>query len=101
MDTLLRRNDQVIPQHRNQMLCDRDFGCYVEEYFHELLTFERRRSERSGRPFLVMTLDFSGIRDLESRHESVMWSMKSLSVLTRDTDIKGWYRNPAVLGVTD
>jgi exopolysaccharide biosynthesis polyprenyl glycosylphosphotransferase len=99
MNTLLNRNDHIIPQHRNQMLCDRDFGCYVEEYFHELLTFERRRSERSGRPFLVMTLDFSGLRDLESRHESVMWSMKSLSVLTRDTDIKGWYRNARILGV--
>ncbi|HEY6010424.1 MAG TPA: sugar transferase [Nitrospirota bacterium] len=63
------------------------------------MTFERRRSERSGRPFLVMTLDFSGDRDPESRHESVMWAMKTLSVLTRDTDIKGWYQYPAILGV--
>jgi len=99
MDTLLRKNDHVSPQQRNQLLCDRDYGCYVEEYFHELLTFERRRSERSGRPFLVMTLDFTGLRDPESRHESIMWSMKSLSVMTRDTDIKGWYRNLSVLGV--
>ena len=28
-----------------------------------------------------------------------MWTMKTLFVLTRDTDIKGWYRDSAVLGV--
>lgn len=99
MNTLLRKNQHDIPQHRNKMLCDGDYGCYVEEYFHELLTFERRRSERSGRPFLVMTLDFSGDRDPERRHESVVWAMKTLAVLTRDTDIKGWYHYPTMLGV--
>jgi lipopolysaccharide/colanic/teichoic acid biosynthesis glycosyltransferase len=46
-----------------------------------------------------MTMDFTGILDLESRHESVRWAMQTLSVLTRDTDIKGWYKNPTVLGV--
>jgi lipopolysaccharide/colanic/teichoic acid biosynthesis glycosyltransferase len=100
METLLRKNQQDIPQQRNKMLCDGDYGCYVEEYFHELMTFERRRSERSGRPFLVMTLDFSEDRDPESRHESVMWAMKTLAVLTRDTDIKGWYHYPSILGVS-
>jgi len=99
MDTLLSKKGQIVPQQCNQLLCDHDYGCYAEEYFHELLTFERRRSERSGRPFLVMTIDFTGINDEESRHESVIWSMKSLSVLTRDTDIKGWYRSSTVLGV--
>jgi lipopolysaccharide/colanic/teichoic acid biosynthesis glycosyltransferase len=28
-----------------------------------------------------------------------MWAMKTLCVLTRDTDIKGWYKNSASLGV--
>ncbi len=81
------------------MFCNDDYVCYVEEFFLELLVFERRRSERSGRPFLVMTLDFTGIRNVESRRESVTWAMKTLSVLTRDTDIKGWYKNSAILGV--
>jgi lipopolysaccharide/colanic/teichoic acid biosynthesis glycosyltransferase len=78
---------------------DDAYSCYEEEFFLEFLVFERRRSERSGRPFLVMTMDFAGILDLESRRESVRWAMQTLSVLTRDTDIKGWYKNPTVLGV--
>jgi lipopolysaccharide/colanic/teichoic acid biosynthesis glycosyltransferase len=46
-----------------------------------------------------MTMDFAGILDMESRRESVKWAMETLLVLTRDTDIKGWYKNPTVLGV--
>jgi lipopolysaccharide/colanic/teichoic acid biosynthesis glycosyltransferase len=99
MKTTSQRKKAVITPLRSDMFCDDDSVCYVEEFFLEFLVFERRRSERSGRPFLVMTLDFTGIRDLESRRESVTWTMKTLSVLTRDTDIKGWYKDSAVLGV--
>ncbi len=95
----LLKNNHIIPEQRSQALCDGDYGCYVEEYFHDLLTFERKRSERSGRPFLVMTLDFTRIRNLQNRHESVRGAMDALLVLTRETDIKGWYESGAVLGV--
>ncbi len=98
-NSLLKKNNQVIPEQRSQVFCDGTYGCYVEEYFHELLVFERKRSERSGRPFLVMTLDFTRIRNLQTRHESVKGAMEALLLLTRETDIKGWYESGAVLGV--
>jgi lipopolysaccharide/colanic/teichoic acid biosynthesis glycosyltransferase len=97
-----------MPQHKQkpvilhqspEFVGDHEYNCYKEEFFLELLVFERRRSERSGRPFLVMTMDFTGIRDPESRRESVKWAVQTLSELTRDTDIKGWYKEPTVLGV--
>jgi lipopolysaccharide/colanic/teichoic acid biosynthesis glycosyltransferase len=75
------------------------FGCYTEEYFHELLAIERKRTERSKRPFLVMTLNYGGIRDSETRNRFIRDALRSLSTITRDTDIKGWYRKPSVLGV--
>ena len=93
------KNGHADPQQRSNVLYDDDNGCYMEEYFHELLTFERKRSERSKRPFLVMTLDFANICDLQSRCDSVKRVMKMLSEITRETDIKGWYRNSAILGV--
>jgi lipopolysaccharide/colanic/teichoic acid biosynthesis glycosyltransferase len=99
MKKIILNDDDSTLQQRNRALYDSEYGCYVEEYFQELLTFERKRSERSGRPFLVMTLDFIGIPTEESRRESIMWAMKTLSVLTRDTDIKGWYKNSEILGV--
>ncbi len=97
--TMLRKNQTVQERRRSQTLCDRAYGCYVEEYFHELLVLERKRSDRSGRPFLVMTLDFTRSRNLQDRHELVTGAMIALSTLTRDTDIKGWYESGAILGV--
>jgi len=83
----------------NTALYDSVYGCYREECFHELLAFERKRNERSGRPFLVMMLDFTNIHDLKVRHEAVQAVMNALSVHTRATDIKGWYWGDKVLGV--
>jgi lipopolysaccharide/colanic/teichoic acid biosynthesis glycosyltransferase len=94
-----QHSDHAVPQQHSQVLYTDDFGCYGEEYFHELLAFERKRSERSGRPFLVMKLDFTRMRDEQIRRESITWAMESLSMITRETDIKGWYCYPAVLGV--
>ncbi len=99
MKKTLLTNDHEISQQPSQEFCDSYIGCYVEEYFHEMLTFERKRSERSGRPFLVMTLDFSDIIKPRIRRESVKEAMKGLSLHTRETDIKGWYRTSSVLGV--
>jgi len=99
MKKTLLKNNQAISGPHSQTFSDGVYRCYVEEYFHELRVLERRRSERSGRPFLVMTLDFTRIRNLQNRHESVIGAMEALSVLTRLTDIKGWYESGAVLGV--
>ncbi len=90
--------NQTVQEQPSQALCA-SYGCYVEEYFHDLLVLERKRSDRSGRPFLVMTLDFTRIRNLQDRHESVIGAMKALSALNRTTDIKGWYESGAILGV--
>ena len=99
MKKLLSKYDRAIPDQPSQEFCDSELGCYEEEYFHEMLTFERKRSERSGRPFLIMTMDFTPIRKAQIRREAVKDVMKALLTLTRTTDIKGWYRSAAVLGV--
>ncbi len=91
-------NDHAAPRH-SQVLYTDEFGCYGEDYFHELLSFERKRSERSGRPFLLMKIDFTRIHDDKIRHETVNRAVLSLSIITRETDIKGWSCYPAVLGV--
>ncbi len=93
------RDDNVVFERQDKSLYDCAYGCYTEEYFHEMLVLERRRSERSGRPHLVMTLDFTGIDSLHYRHEAITAAVKALSSLSRVTDIKGWYRRGIVLGV--
>jgi len=98
MKKFLDRKKQTKSPYRTDLFCDDDYGCYTEDYFLEMLLFERKRSERSGNPFLVMMLDFTLIR-LQDRHDSIIRVIDALAVLIRETDIKGWYRYGDVVGV--
>ena len=74
-------------------------GCHAEEYFHEQLDLERKRSERSKRQLLVMTIDFEGIQDRNHKNAAIKKVLKSITMVTRSTDIKGWYKHSEVLGI--
>src|SRR5258705_4874484 len=70
-----------------------------EETFHEMLTLERRRAERSRKPFVLMLLDAGAF--VESRTaDSMMQSVMAILLgSTRETDLVGWYKKGSVLGV--
>ena len=99
MKTFLQEKNHSVPQWRSQAFLDGDHGVYCEEKFIEMLEFERKRSERSGKPFLLMTLTVFGISDLQGRRDALRGVAETLSVSSRDTDIKGWYRRASMLGV--
>ena len=80
-------------------LVDRYSGLYKEPYFLEFLNLERKRSERSRRPFVLMLAELEGFEDGFERHQVVKKMCELLSVLTRDTDIKGWYSYGNVMGI--
>lgn len=70
-----------------------------EEAFRKMLTIERKRTERSGKPFLLMLLDV-GTQHMYSRSEQAL--VKIMSTLTssiRETDVIGWYKDRIVIGV--
>jgi hypothetical protein len=46
-----------------------------------------------------MTLTMFGTIDRQSNHESMQRAVKVLSVSSRDTDIKGWYKRASIVGV--
>ena len=70
-----------------------------EESFKTMVEVERKRSDRSGKPFLVMLLDLTSIINGKDRYSSGRNSIlkffnkvvKTITVETRDIDIKGWY----------
>jgi exopolysaccharide biosynthesis polyprenyl glycosylphosphotransferase len=69
------------------------------EAFHAMLAFERRRAERSRKPFVLMLLDGDPIRKGGS---NVGFSERLASVVTdatRETDMVGWYEDGAILAV--
>jgi hypothetical protein len=97
--TFLQEKKHSIIQSRSLVSFDGDHGIYREEKFIEMLEFERKRSERSGKPFLLMTLTVFGISDLQGRRDTLSRVAETLSASSRDTDIKGWYRRASVFGV--
>jgi lipopolysaccharide/colanic/teichoic acid biosynthesis glycosyltransferase len=74
-------------------------GLCPEVLFNHILSWERKRTERSHRPFLLMLLD---IRELAVNGSGQVLKDKMARALcesTRDIDQRGWYVQDHVMGV--
>ena len=79
-------------------LLDDRYGFYVQDYFTELLRIERKRTERSKKPFLLVLLNASELAWTE--RDRLFRDMAAvLFSSTREIDIKGWYKQDSVVGV--
>src|ERR1700693_2134342 len=69
----------------------------AENLFHSMLTLERRRAERSRKPFVLMLLD----ANLENgAAEQILRQAVEIVVASkRETDLVGWYKQGAILGI--
>jgi hypothetical protein len=70
--------------------------AYNEEAFQYFLEIERKRSETSNRPFLLMLVDFNKHPRLDAVIADKLFS--ALSRCLRETDFIGWYREGRVAG---
>lgn len=74
--------------------------AYNEDAFHHFLAIERKRSEASGRPFLLLLVEFEqspGIT-LHIHRQFADRMFTGLSEGLRDTDVIGWYRHNRIAG---
>ena len=71
----------------------------LEESFRSMLTLERRRAERSRKPFVLMLLDASGFIEEGTSERFLSRICSVLLKSTRETDLIGWYEKGVVLGV--
>jgi lipopolysaccharide/colanic/teichoic acid biosynthesis glycosyltransferase len=69
----------------------------AENIFHSMLTLERRRAERSRKPFVLMLLD----ANLENgtAEEILRQAVDIVVASKRETDLVGWYKQRAILGI--
>jgi hypothetical protein len=71
---------------------------FDEADFNEMLSLERKRSQRSLRPLMLMRLDLSGVREpsiADVRRKLV----RALASGIRDTDICGWCKRGSIVGI--
>jgi lipopolysaccharide/colanic/teichoic acid biosynthesis glycosyltransferase len=74
-------------------------GILNEGAFHKMISLERKRTERSRKPFLLMLLDMgNGLRS-DNNNKALDKILLALSLSTRETDVTGWYKNNSVVGV--
>ncbi len=74
------------------------FGMLPQDLFTKLLCLERKRTERSGRRFVLMLLDAGNL--LKAAKAPVLANLLSaITQATRDTDLMGWYKDGSVIGV--
>jgi len=69
------------------------------ESFRRMIALERKRSERSRKPFMLLLLDMGGRLPSETSGRTLAKVLPALSLSTRETDIIGWYAQDFVVGV--
>lgn len=75
-----------------------NLGLLDEYYFLHLLRLERKRSERSKRPFLLMLLDAGSVLRAPDRAEILREITCAVATCSRETDLIGWYEYDKTLG---
>ncbi|MGA7573635.1 MAG: sugar transferase [Terriglobales bacterium] len=70
-----------------------------EETFHRIIARERKRSERSQRPFVLLLIDTGRTQPGDRQGRLLLDTLSALRGATRETDVTGWYRSGAVVGV--
>src|SRR6267378_617008 len=71
----------------------------AEDVFRRIFCWERKRAERSGRCFLLMLVHIESILQANQSERALSEMVSALSSSTRETDLAGWYRERAILGV--
>ena len=67
--------------------------------FQRMIALERRRTERSRNPVLLMLLDLGKCLSFDKNGAQLSRILSALSLTTRDTDLTGWYKDRSVMGV--
>jgi lipopolysaccharide/colanic/teichoic acid biosynthesis glycosyltransferase len=71
----------------------------TEEIFRRMIAMERKRSERTQRPFVLLLMDTGRTKPTEKNGRILLDILSALQSATRETDVMGWYEANAAVGV--
>ena len=70
-----------------------------EDSFRRMIAVERKRSERSKEPFLLMLVELTDQPESHETRKVLEKILHALRACSRDTDVIGWYKDLATVGV--
>ncbi|MFP5229769.1 MAG: sugar transferase [Acidobacteriota bacterium] len=71
----------------------------AEEAFRRRIAIERKRTERSREPFLLMLLEAGALQNGDSPDKTLNGIVAAMQASTRETDVVGWYKDRNTVGV--
>lgn len=86
--------DEAVASFEGRLL----FSAIQEAVFIQMLRLERRRTERSGKPFMLVLIDGCDVRR-EMRSQVFHHAASAIVLCTRETDVLGWYERGKKLGL--
>jgi exopolysaccharide biosynthesis polyprenyl glycosylphosphotransferase len=95
----LNRSTTFLTPLRMTPVAGQTFSVLAEEPFHRMIALERKRTERSGNPFLLMLLDAGNCLPADKSGKVLSEILSALSLATRETDVTGWYKGHSIIGV--
>jgi len=75
------------------------FEILEQESFVRMLYLERKRTARTGRRFVLMLLESGSVLKASGDKDTLARVLRSVASATRDTDIKGWYKDGEIFGI--
>ena len=69
------------------------------EVFHRMIALERRRSERTQRPFVLLLMDTGRTLPTEKNGRILLEMLSAMQEAVRETDVMGWHESNSVVGV--
>jgi lipopolysaccharide/colanic/teichoic acid biosynthesis glycosyltransferase len=92
-----RRNGNSHPAQPS--VAGEERGILSQDLFVRALSLERKRSERSGTGFVLVLLDSTRLLKSQGGLQAIEGALLALSRSSRDTDIQGWFKDGATIGV--
>jgi lipopolysaccharide/colanic/teichoic acid biosynthesis glycosyltransferase len=85
-----------VPQPQNSSV-----SCEIltEGIFLRMLSLERKRSERTQRPFVLLLMETGRNLPTQKNGRILLDILGALQAATRETDVMGWYESNSVVGV--
>ena len=87
------------PQTRSESKQVLSKEVLAQEVFRRMISLERKRSERTQRPFVLLLMDTGRTLPTEKNGRILLDILSALQTATRETDVMGWYEVNAAVGV--
>ena len=95
---LIAKIKKIADDAASPLAADVQGSVISEAEFVQLIRLERRRSERSGQPFMLMLLSSEDFPE-EAAGALGRTIVESISACTRETDVIGWYQQRLTMGL--